>query len=392
MNKRPVHLVQSSLDKQQIVNKVKYTSPKTSVKVKTTILVKNSKKVEEEEEEEINDEIEKNIELEEEIKKKKCSLKEHEEIEAIIYCQECKIYMCNKCLSHHSQIFKAHKLYNLDNNIIKLFSDICKEKNHGNKLEYFCEDHNMLCCAACIAKIHTNGNGKHKNCNVCSIKKIKSKKKNKLNENIKYLEELSKSIDKSINELKTIFENINKDKEKLKEYVQKTFTKIRNAINEREDQLLSDVDKIYDELFFKEELIKQSETIPKKIKIEDNEWDNKDKLNSLIYYSICIENNIKEINMINDNMKNAKSNINSRIYFTPNEKEINEFIENIKKFGNMENKKGYDEQTLQEMVNKIDDEYNILTLIDEDEVKNKILELNFDEAKVRYWIECKLNE
>ena len=238
MNKRPVHLVQSSLDKQQIVNKVKYTSPKTSVKVKTTILVKNSKKVEEEEEEEINDEIEKNIELEEEIKKKKCSLKEHEEIEAIIYCQECKIYMCNKCLSHHSQIFKAHKLYNLDNNIIKLFSDICKEKNHGNKLEYFCEDHNMLCCAACIAKIHTNGNGKHKNCNVCSIKKIKSKKKNKLNENIKYLEELSKSIDQSINELKTIFENINKDKEKLKEYVQKTFTKIRNAINEREDQLL----------------------------------------------------------------------------------------------------------------------------------------------------------
>ena len=30
-------------------------------------------------------------------KNKKCSLKKHFEVDAIIYCQECKKYLCNKC-------------------------------------------------------------------------------------------------------------------------------------------------------------------------------------------------------------------------------------------------------------------------------------------------------
>ena len=117
-----------------------------------------------------------NYNLEEEITKKKCSLKDHEENDAIVYCQDCKIYMCNKCNNHHSQLFKNHKQYNLDNNIIKLFSDICKKNNHNMKLQYFCEDHNVLCCAACISKIKTNGNGAHKYCNVIQLKKLKIKK------------------------------------------------------------------------------------------------------------------------------------------------------------------------------------------------------------------------
>ena len=121
---------------------------------------------------------------------------------------------------------------------------------------------------------------------------------------------MSKTIDKSINELKAIFENLNKNKEKLKEEIQKTFTKIRNTLNEREDEILLQVDKKYEQLFFKDDLIKQSEKLPNKIKIslekgkiDDKQWEDKDKLNSLIYYSIFIENNIKEINIINENMK-----------------------------------------------------------------------------------------
>ena len=56
----------------------------------------------------------------------------------------------------------------------------------------------------------------------------------------------------SINELKTIFENINKSKEELKLYVQKIFTKIRSAINEREDELLLEIDNKYNELQYAE--------------------------------------------------------------------------------------------------------------------------------------------
>ena len=61
--------------------------------------------------------------------------------------------------------------------------------------------------------------------------------------------------------------------------VQKTFTKLRNALNDREDKLLLEIDKKYNELFQNEEIIKESEKLPNKIKISlekgkeiENNW------------------------------------------------------------------------------------------------------------------------
>ena len=166
---------------------------------------------------------------------KKCSFKTHKESNAISFCEQCKIFMCNKCLNHHKELFENHQQYNIDKNNNDIFIDICKEKGHEKKLEFFCKVHNELCCGLCISKLNEKGYGQHKDCDVCSIENIKDEKKNKLNENIKYLQDLSNNLENTINELKTIFENINKSKEELKLYFQKIFTKIRSAINERED-------------------------------------------------------------------------------------------------------------------------------------------------------------
>ena len=43
--------------------------------------------------------------------------------------------------------------------------------------------------------------------------------------------------------------------------IQKIFTKIRNALNDREDQLLIEVDNKFEELYFNDELIKKSEKL-----------------------------------------------------------------------------------------------------------------------------------
>ena len=48
---------------------------------------------------------------------KKCSLKSHNKFNAIINCKECKLYMCEKCLVHHSELFEDHKVINLNINI-----------------------------------------------------------------------------------------------------------------------------------------------------------------------------------------------------------------------------------------------------------------------------------
>ena len=86
--------------------------------------------------------------------------------------------------------------------------------------------------------------------------------KNKLKDNIKLLEELSNTLNESINKIKNIFNKISKDKEELKVKIQKIFTKIRNEINNREDELLLEVDKQFENVFFNEDIIKNSEKLP----------------------------------------------------------------------------------------------------------------------------------
>ena len=92
-------------------------------------------------------------------------LTEHLETNAITYCQECKIYMCNKCDKIHSGLYLKHHKYPLIEKDLKvIFIGLCKEENHSNILEYFCKSHNVLCCAACINKIKGKGNGQHSYC------------------------------------------------------------------------------------------------------------------------------------------------------------------------------------------------------------------------------------
>ena len=190
--------------------------------------------------------------------KQKCSLKEHNELVAISYCQKCGIYMCNKCEKYHSSLFPEHKSYNLDKDISNIFSGFCKvEKHHQNELKFFCKNHNILCCGFCIAKIKREEYGQHSDCEVCNIEDIMDEKRNNLKNNIKILEELSNSFKSSINKLKILFEEISKNKEEIKLNIQKIFTKLRNIINDREDQLLLSVDKE-----FNEDIIKKSQKLP----------------------------------------------------------------------------------------------------------------------------------
>ena len=111
---------------------------------------------------------------------KKCSNKNHLDINAINYCIECNVYLCNKCSNYHSDLFGNHHKYALDKNIDEIFTGICKEPNHRNELQFYCKQHNKLCCVSCISKIKGKGNGQHTDCNVCFIEDIKDDIKSKL--------------------------------------------------------------------------------------------------------------------------------------------------------------------------------------------------------------------
>ena len=130
----------------------------------------------------------------------RCSSKNHTENDAILFCIECKIYMCYKCEKFHSELFQNHHQYKLEKNkgITDIFTGLCKEKNHHYELKYFCKTHNNLCCAECITKFKGKEHGQHTECNVCSLEDIENEKKNKLKENINCLEDLSINLQESI--------------------------------------------------------------------------------------------------------------------------------------------------------------------------------------------------
>ena len=246
---------------------------------------------------------------------KKCSLEEEKEIKAVCFCQECRVYMCNKCENTHLKLFKNyHHCFKLDKDITEIFTGFCQEAQHNEKLEYFCKNHNKLCCVSCICKIKGKGKGSHSDCNVCFVEDIKEEKKNQLKNNLKNLEELSKEFEKSLNELKEMMNKINENKENLKLEIQKIFTKLRNVINEREDELLIEVDRQFDEIYFNENIIKESEKLPNKIKS-----------------SIEKGKNIKEINKINESMK--KCNDSKYLKVNIREQELNTIINSLQIFG-----------------------------------------------------------
>ena len=267
---------------------------------------------------------------------KKC--KNHPESDSKIFCQECKMYMCNKCENYHSKLFGDHNSFNSNININEIFTGNCKEIEHNNKLKYYCKNHNILCCEACITKIKGKGNGQHTDCDICFIENIKDDKKKKLKENLKLLKDLSKVFSQSYEELKTIGDKMNTQKENLIKTIQNIFTKIRNALNNREDEILDEVNKKFNELYFNENILKESQKMENEIKINlekgknlDNEWDSDNKLISVINDCINIEKNINSINIINENIKKCKSK-NTEIKFN-HEEDINKLLMIIKNFG-----------------------------------------------------------
>ena len=312
---------------------------------------------------------------------KKCSLKEHSNISASIYCKKCEKFMCNECEINHSNQFNDHNDYIINEGLDEIFNVYCQEEKHQCfKLEYFCKSHNKFCCSACIAKIKGDKKGEHIDCEVCNIEKMKEEKIQKVKENIELLEDMNSRInDESFSDIKNIFKEINEDKEKLKLKIKNIFTILRDALNHRENELLLNVDKQYDNLFGKDDILKDIELMPKKIKISFDKLNDviDDKKENNIYELIdkCIkvENDINIINNIDSNINNIYNSKSTQIKFIPEEAQINEFIDSIQNFGELK------------VINTIDDNITSLSsIIEDDKITCNDL--------IHKWIEDEINK
>ena len=270
-----------------------------------------------------------------------CSSGHYKEIPSKYYCLNCKIYLCEECERYHSKIFHNHKICYSKENVAKIFDGFCKENNHLEKLEFFCKTHNKLCCSSCITKIKRKGKGQHTDCDICLIEDIKDTKKDLLNKNYSILKELSKNISGSIKELKYILETLNNNKYELKLKIKTTFNEIKKLINEKENELIKEVDETYEKIYISNNKIKQIYSTPNEIKqsleksnLNEYYWENDNKLMSLINESLNIENIIFNINKNNEIMQKIKNDFNPiKNFYKTEDNYINNLHKNFISFG-----------------------------------------------------------
>ena len=186
------------------------------------------------------------------------------------------------------------------------------KENHNREFELYCYNHNQLVCDIYLSKINSNEKNQHNKCNICNIKAIKKEKLLKFNENENYFKGISKIPFEQIDKLS----DINTKKEELKLEIKKNFYNLRNIINNkiiskvsltkeinnREKQLISQIDILFNSLFFDGENRKEYDTILFISNIITkgiiNIWNDEKKLNSLIGICICFEKCIEEIKTI----------------------------------------------------------------------------------------------
>ena len=113
-----------------------------------------------------------------------------------------------------------------------------------------------------------------------------------------------------------------------------------------------------------------------------NDWDQENKLSSLINDCLNIEKNIKDINELKDIINKCNSNKNLEIKLNAGEEEINNILYSIKELGG-----------IAFIENKIEEKEEVEKIINiEDDIKPKIEEDDIDDRKSDYDIEFRKSD
>ncbi len=194
---------------------------------------------------------------------------------SVSWCMECEEELCLECTEHHAALkaTRNHHVVDLKHNkhivsLVKKSSLVCEQHQYWD-VEYFCVDHDEICCRDCLAEIH-------KSCvNTMSLDSAsKGAKQSQLfsdcQEQLISISQTYKSI------LKYREENVNgikDDKTRIKENMKKIKEKLIQRINQVEKELTNKLD----------------------IPVQENTKLQQDKIDKVLEVTEEIESYLKEI-------------------------------------------------------------------------------------------------
>ncbi|XP_064401879.1 E3 ubiquitin-protein ligase TRIM71-like isoform X1 [Halichondria panicea] len=168
-------------------------------------------------------------------KSKKRDCENCQKVAATKYCQQCKKFMCDKCIQMHQMWgdFSDHKLADADDTKIDQQVNNCKE-HREIEAEYFCETCSDLVCTKCTNDMHKG----HKHNLISSVY---PKHKLELISSLKPLQEGLHIVQEALVASDDMVKAINDQKTTIETDINKEIDHLKHVLHQRGVELLASV-------------------------------------------------------------------------------------------------------------------------------------------------------
>ena len=165
------------------------------------------------------------------------------------FCRQCAMFICNECVKSHKRMkpLNTHEIASLDDlkhgrtkPIVVSEPPTRKCLVHEEPLIIYCFDCDNLICHLCTVKDH-----KDHNFEFC--KKAAASAKEKLFEEMKPLREVRESLSHAVKEVTTTKQEVTAQGDSVANTIQTSFTKLREILNTREQEMLKEAERVVQE-------------------------------------------------------------------------------------------------------------------------------------------------
>lgn len=158
---------------------------------------------------------------------------------AVKCCTECKCYLCSDCASVHQP---AHRIAELP-----VGSSSCCF-HPGKPLYSFCVTHGVPCCSECVL------DEKHRSCQIVPAQEGESAAETRAES----IAEASERAGKALEALQDAYDDATQRRDELQRKIREFFSFVKDEVSRREAQMLTDVERCWDEKYDYSDLILQA--------------------------------------------------------------------------------------------------------------------------------------
>ncbi|XP_048247756.1 uncharacterized protein LOC124120304 [Haliotis rufescens] len=187
---------------------------------------------------------------------------------AMSRCDDCCVFLCQECINAHKRLqsMRDHKTVSFDDMRERPAESFCrlhKCTQHHQPLQFYCHTCDQAVCVSCTVVEHDKGSGH----NVVSVENAHESKAAENEDVLQRLDEKGKALEKAAEDLQKKCDNIKSTRSTAKDDINKAFTNLMEALQQRKTIMLSEVDRRSDEaLKPAEEALDSTVTLLTKVK------------------------------------------------------------------------------------------------------------------------------